>query len=73
MMRTLTMKNGKTIDDLVRYRNKINGIIYYAAPQQKPVLREGVEYLAVVEHPHRPRIVYVARSALERLINGSKG
>jgi len=65
-MRTLT-KNGTITDDLIKYRNKINGIVYYAHRKAKTVLREGTEYLPVVEHPHRPRTVFVARSALERL------
>lgn len=71
-MQTL-MKNGTMTDDLVKYRNKINGIVYYAHRKAKTVLREGNEYLPVFEHPHQPRIVFVARSALERLTSGSKG
>lgn len=67
------MKNGMTIDDLDRYRNKINGIIYYSYHKTRTVWRDGQEYLPVFEYPHRPRIVYIARSALERLPASANG
>lgn len=71
-MKTSMRKHGTTktkSDELVRYKNKINGIVYHAFKNQKSVVREGVEYLPVFEHLHRPRTVYVAKSVLEKLSN----
>ena len=67
MKRKIGEKIGNTNDELIRYRNKINGIIYYSFKNKKAVVRNGEEYLQVFEHLHRPRTVYVAKSVLEKV------
>lgn len=75
-MRKKASKRGRptgrkiTPEVILKYKNKINGSIYYSTNHYETVVREGNEFLPVfeklVDAPHR-RIVLVSKSALERV------
>lgn len=55
---------------LLKFKNKINGILYYSTNKYKPVYHEGQEMLPVFQRPALPKdrhILLVAKAALERV------
>ena len=64
-----TMNTRKNTNDFVRYRNKVNGTVWFANSNQKTKVIEGEEYLHVFDPNQPSRQVMVAKHTLEKLSN----